>query len=155
MARRLLAGFAAIALAGGAPARAPARAEDPSPMMPPAKNAAPRKTNRLASERSPYLRQHATNPVDWFPWGSEALAKAKAEGKPIFLSIGYAACHWCHVMEHESFEDEATAAALNDVFVCVKVDREERPDLDDVYMSAVQLTTGRGDRKSTRLNSSH
>jgi hypothetical protein len=100
--------------------------------------------NRLAKERSPYLRQHRTNPVDWWPWGPEALAKAAREGKPIFLSVGYAACHWCHVMEHESFEDAATAKLLNDVFVCVKVDREERPDLDRVYMSAVQLLTGRG-----------
>jgi uncharacterized protein YyaL (SSP411 family) len=103
-----------------------------------------RPTNRLAGERSPYLRQHMHNPVDWWPWGKEALAEAKAKDKPIFLSIGYAACHWCHVMEHESFEDEGAARALNDAFVCVKVDREERPDLDEVYMTAVQLTSGRG-----------
>jgi uncharacterized protein YyaL (SSP411 family) len=104
----------------------------------------PRAENRLKSERSPYLRQHRTNPVDWHPWGPEALALARTRGKPIFLSIGYAACHWCHVMEHESFEDDATAQLLNDTFVCIKVDREERPDLDRVYMASVQLMTGRG-----------
>ncbi|MDA1195196.1 MAG: thioredoxin domain-containing protein [Planctomycetota bacterium] len=102
------------------------------------------KPNRLATERSPYLRQHKLNPVNWYPWGDEAFEKAKAEGKPVFLSIGYAACHWCHVMEHESFEDEATAQILDDVFVCVKVDREERPDVDRVYMAFVQQRTGRG-----------
>jgi uncharacterized protein YyaL (SSP411 family) len=101
-------------------------------------------SNRLADESSPYLRQHADNPVDWYPWGDEALAKAKAEDKPIFLSIGYSACHWCHVMAHESFENERTAALLNRHFVNVKVDREERPDLDHIYMSAVQALTGRG-----------
>src|SRR4051794_1091236 len=100
--------------------------------------------NRLAGETSPYLLQHAHNPVDWYPWGPEALAKAKAEDKPIFLSIGYAACHWCHVMERESFEDRATAAELNRDFVAIKVDREERPDLDQVYMGAVQAMTGGG-----------
>jgi uncharacterized protein YyaL (SSP411 family) len=100
--------------------------------------------NRLAGETSPYLLQHAHNPVDWFPWGPEALAKAKSEDKPIFLSIGYAACHWCHVMERESFEDAATAADLNRDFVAIKVDREERPDLDQVYMGAVQAMTGSG-----------
>jgi uncharacterized protein YyaL (SSP411 family) len=89
-----------------------------------------RHTNRLAGETSPYLLQHAHNPVDWYPWGAEALARAKAEQKPIFLSIGYAACHWCHVMERESFEDDATAQQLNASFVSVKVDREERPDLE-------------------------
>ncbi len=102
------------------------------------------KPNRLAKERSPYLRQHQYNPVDWYPWGDEAFAKAKAEDKPVFLSIGYAACHWCHVMEHESFEDEATAKLLNEVFVCVKVDREERPDVDRVYMTFVQRMGQRG-----------
>jgi uncharacterized protein len=101
-------------------------------------------TNRLAEETSPYLRQHAHNPVDWYPWGADALAKAKAEQKPIFLSIGYAACHWCHVMERESFEDEATAADLNEHFVAIKVDREERPDLDAIYMDSVQQMTGQG-----------
>jgi uncharacterized protein YyaL (SSP411 family) len=101
-------------------------------------------TNRLAGETSPYLLQHAHNPVDWYPWGPAALERAKAEDKPIFLSIGYAACHWCHVMERESFEDEATAAQLNRDFVAIKVDREERPDLDQVYMAAVQAMTGGG-----------
>ena len=100
--------------------------------------------NRLAGETSPYLLQHANNPVDWFPWGGDALARAKLLDRPIFLSIGYAACHWCHVMERESFEDEATARLLNDHFVAIKVDREERPDLDSIYMSAVQAMTGSG-----------
>jgi len=100
--------------------------------------------NRLAAETSPYLLQHANNPVDWFPWGPDALARAKLLDRPIFLSIGYAACHWCHVMERESFEDEGTAAYLNDRFVSIKVDREERPDLDQVYMGAVQAMTGGG-----------
>jgi uncharacterized protein YyaL (SSP411 family) len=103
-----------------------------------------RHTNRLAGETSPYLLQHAHNPVDWYPWGPEALERARAEDKPIFLSIGYAACHWCHVMERESFENEATAALLNDGFVAIKVDREERPDLDSIYMGAVQQMTGSG-----------
>jgi len=101
-------------------------------------------SNHLANETSPYLLQHADNPVDWYPWCEEALQKAKVEGKPIFLSIGYSACHWCHVMAHESFEDERVAAILNAHFVSVKVDREERPDLDRIYMSAVQALTGRG-----------
>jgi uncharacterized protein YyaL (SSP411 family) len=100
--------------------------------------------NRLAAETSPYLLQHADNPVDWYPWGEEALARARAEDKPILLSIGYAACHWCHVMEHESFEDEETARLMNERFVCVKVDREERPDLDSLYMDAVVSLTGQG-----------
>ena len=104
----------------------------------------PRHTNRLASETSPYLLQHAHNPVDWYPWGPEALTRAKLLDRPIFLSIGYAACHWCHVMERESFEDEATATYLNARFIPIKVDREERPDLDQVYMSAVQALTGGG-----------
>ena len=102
------------------------------------------KTNRLAQETSPYLLQHAHNPVDWYPWGPEALARAKELDRPIFLSVGYSACHWCHVMEHESFEDDATAAVMNDNFVCVKVDREERPDVDSVYMDAVVSLTGQG-----------
>ena len=105
---------------------------------------APAGRNRLAGESSPYLRQHAHNPVDWYPWGEEALGRAKSEDKPIFLSIGYAACHWCHVMEKESFEDPATAARLNADFVPIKVDREERPDVDLVYMTAVQAMTGSG-----------
>ena len=100
--------------------------------------------NRLAGETSPYLLQHKDNPVDWFPWGPEALAKAKQEDRPIFLSIGYSACHWCHVMEHESFEDPQTAEVMNALFVSIKVDREERPDLDSIYMQAVQTLTGRG-----------
>ena len=101
-------------------------------------------TNRLASETSPYLLQHADNPVDWYAWGEEALTRASREDKPILLSIGYAACHWCHVMEHESFEDPDTAALMNENFVCIKVDREERPDLDAIYMDAVQAMTGHG-----------
>jgi len=100
--------------------------------------------NRLAKEHSPYLLQHATNPVDWFPWGEEAFAKARLEHKPIFLSIGYSTCHWCHVMAHESFENGAVASVLNDSFVSIKVDREERPDVDRVYMTFVQATTGSG-----------
>jgi uncharacterized protein len=101
-------------------------------------------TNRLAGETSPYLLQHAHNPVDWYPWGPEALEKARREDKPILLSIGYAACHWCHVMERESFEDPVTAADMNREFVAIKVDREERPDLDSIYMDAVQAMTGGG-----------
>jgi len=106
--------------------------------------ATPKHTNRLIDETSPYLLQHAHNPVDWYPWGDEALAKARAEDKPIFLSIGYSACHWCHVMEHESFEDEPTAQLMNELFVNIKVDREERPDLDAIYMDAVQAMTQHG-----------
>lgn len=101
-------------------------------------------TNRLINETSPYLLQHAHNPVDWYPWGEEALAQSKRTDKPILLSVGYSACHWCHVMERESFEDEAIAKLMNDNFVCVKVDREERPDIDQIYMNAVQLMTGHG-----------
>jgi uncharacterized protein len=100
--------------------------------------------NRLGRERSPYLLQHQHNPVDWYPWGDEAFARARAEDKPIFLSIGYSTCHWCHVMEHESFENDAIAALLNEHFVAIKVDREERPDIDRVYMAFVQTTTGSG-----------
>ena len=101
-------------------------------------------TNQLAFETSPYLLQHAGNPVDWLPWGEAALERARREDKPIFLSIGYAACHWCHVMAHESFEDPETAAVLNRDFVAVKVDREERPDVDAVYMDAVVALNGQG-----------
>ena len=101
-----------------------------------------RMPNRLAHETSPYLRQHAQNPVDWWPWSEEALATARRENRPILLSIGYAACHWCHVMAHESFEDEATARVMNALYVNIKVDREERPDLDEIYMKAVQTFTG-------------
>ena len=104
----------------------------------------PKHTNRLIHETSPYLLQHAHNPVDWHPWGEDALRTAKNENKPILLSIGYSACHWCHVMERESFEDEKIAALMNELFVNIKVDREERPDLDEIYMNAVQMLTGRG-----------
>ena len=100
--------------------------------------------NRLLQEKSPYLLQHAHNPVDWYPWTAEALDRARTEDKPILLSIGYSACHWCHVMERESFEDETIATLMNDWFVNIKVDREERPDLDGIYMRAVQALTGRG-----------
>jgi len=100
--------------------------------------------NRLAGESSPYLLQHSENPVDWFPWGGEALGKARAEDRPILLSIGYSACHWCHVMEHESFEDPTIAAVMNELFISIKVDREERPDIDQIYMKAVQSMTGSG-----------
>ncbi|MEL7237184.1 MAG: thioredoxin domain-containing protein, partial [Chloroflexota bacterium] len=100
--------------------------------------------NRLQHETSPYLLQHKDNPVHWFPWGEDAFEKAKAEDKPILLSVGYSACHWCHVMAHESFEDDATAQVMNRLFVNVKVDREERPDVDDIYMQAVQAMTRHG-----------
>ena len=102
------------------------------------------KPNRLINEKSPYLLQHAYNPVNWYPWGAEAFEKARKEGKAIFLSIGYSTCHWCHVMAHESFEDQAIAALLNKYFICIKVDREERPDIDRVYMAATQAMTGSG-----------
>ncbi|MCA9291475.1 MAG: DUF255 domain-containing protein [Phycisphaerales bacterium] len=131
----------ATALAGAQPTSPDAK-EAP---VPPATAADPHPhTNRLVHETSPYLVQHAHNPVDWYPWGDEAIERARTEGKPIFLSIGYSTCYWCHVMERESFEDEATAALMNEHFVCIKVDREERPDLDDIYMAAVQMMTGRG-----------
>src|SRR5919198_5282394 len=100
--------------------------------------------NRLANETSPYLLQHKDNPVDWYAWGTEALERAKSEDKPILVSIGYSACHWCHVMEHESFEDPQTAADMNEHFVSIKVDREERPDIDSIYMQACQAMTGQG-----------
>src|SRR3989440_2919556 len=100
--------------------------------------------NRLAAETSPYLQQHAANPVEWYPWGPEALERARHEDRPILLSVGYAACHWCHVMERESFEDPDTAALMNERFVSIKVDREERPDVDALYMDAVQALTGAG-----------
>mgnify|MGYP003344746978 CR=1 FL=1 len=139
-----------------------------------------RTPNRLIHETSPYLLQHAYNPVDWYPWGADALQAARSQHKPILLSIGYSACHWCHVMERESFENETIAAVMNRHFICIKVDREERPDLDEIYMAAtVAMNHGQGgwpmtvfltpdqqpffagtyfppqDRKSTRLNSSH
>ncbi|MFQ5459112.1 MAG: thioredoxin domain-containing protein, partial [Myxococcota bacterium] len=104
----------------------------------------PKYTNRLILESSPYLIQHAHNPVNWFPWGDAAFAKAKAENKPVILSVGYSTCHWCHVMERESFEDEEIAAFLNEHYILIKVDREERPDIDEVYMTAINIMTGRG-----------
>ena len=100
-------------------------------------------SNRLAAATSPYLQQHANNPVDWYPWGEESVARARAENKPILLSIGYSACHWCHVMAHESFEDAEVAAVMNEAFVNIKVDREERPDLDQIYQTAHALLTRR------------
>ena len=103
-----------------------------------------RPANQLAGETSPYLLQHAHNPVDWHPWGPVAIERARSENKPIFLSIGYSACHWCHVMERESFENPAIAAIMNEHFINIKVDREERPDLDQIYMNAVQAMTGHG-----------
>src|SRR6185312_17207873 len=109
----------------------------------PATAASGQYVNRLASETSPYLRAHAHNPVDWYPWGEEALALARSSGKPILLSIGYAACHWCHVMAHESFEDPVIAARMNALYVNIKVDREERPDLDRLYQLAQHMLTGR------------
>src|SRR5215203_4024622 len=116
-----------------------AESQEPTPVK-----TAPTFTNRLAKEKSPYLLQHQHNPVDWYPWGPEAFEKAKRENKPIFLSIGYSTCHWCHVMERESFEQKETGKLLNENFVSIKVDREERPDVDKVYMTFVQATTGGG-----------
>ncbi len=116
----------------------PAQEEESSPVF------TPRHQNRLIHETSPYLKQHAHNPVDWYPWGEEAFARAGEEGKPVFLSIGYSACHWCHVMERECFENDTIAALMNECFVCIKVDREERPDLDEIYMKATQMLTGGG-----------
>ena len=100
--------------------------------------------NRLSDEQSPYLLQHANNPVDWYPWGEEAFKKAKELDRPIFLSIGYSTCHWCHVMEHESFEDDSVAKLLNEGFISIKVDREELPEIDHVYMTVCQAMTGGG-----------
>jgi uncharacterized protein YyaL (SSP411 family) len=113
------------------------RAHDTSPLR-------QQPANRLIFEKSPYLIQHAHNPVDWYPWSDEAFDRATREDKPVFLSIGYATCHWCHVMAHESFEDAAVARLLNDSFVCIKVDREERPDIDNMYMTVCQMITGTG-----------
>ena len=107
-------------------------------------HASDRRPNRLIREKSPYLLQHAYNPVDWFAWGPEAFQKASEEDRPILLSIGYSTCHWCHVMERESFEDEETARLMNEAFVSIKVDREERPDIDHVYMTVCQMMTGGG-----------
>lgn len=117
-----------------------ATAEDPGDEG----SAKDRDTNRLVKESSPYLLQHAHNPVDWYPWGDEAFERARRENKPVFLSVGYAACHWCHVMERETFTDDEIAAEMNERFVCIKVDREERPDVDQIYMTAVQLISGQG-----------
>ena len=133
-------------------ASAPAEAKPTPPQpietvtepKPPQEEAKPKHTNRLAKEASPYLHQHQHNPVDWYPWGEEAFKKARDEQKPILLSIGYSTCHWCHVMERESFEDEATAKVMNEHFVSIKLDREERPDVDKIYMTFVQATTGSG-----------
>ena len=108
-------------------------------------------TNRLIHEKSPYLLQHAHNPVDWYPWNDAAFSRAKAKDKPVFLSVGYATCHWCHVMEKESFENPEAAKALHDAFVCIKVDREERPDIDAVYRQPAYLTAGRGGWPLTAL----
>jgi len=103
-----------------------------------------KKYNHLINEKSPYLLQHADNPVDWYPWGEEAFEKARKEDKPIFLSIGYSTCHWCHVMAHESFEDPEVAKLMNETFISIKVDREERPEIDSLYMSVCQMLTGSG-----------
>jgi hypothetical protein len=105
---------------------------------------AQRQPNHLLGQTSPYLLQHLYNPVDWHPWGEDTLAKARRENKPLLVSIGYSACHWCHVMEKESFEDAEVARLMNQYFVCIKVDREERPDIDHLYMNAVQMVTGQG-----------
>ena len=109
--------------------------------------------NRLTHETSPYLQQHADNPVDWYPWGEEALALARAQDKPILLSVGYSACHWCHVMAHESFEDAPVAAEMNRLFINIKVDREERPDLDQIYQTAHHMLTQRNGGTFVGLNS--
>lgn len=111
-------------------------------------------TNRLINERSPYLLQHAYNPVDWYPWCKEAFQKARKEDKPIFLSIGYSTCHWCHVMEEESFSNPEIAGIMNKYFVSIKVDREERPDIDNIYMNAVMAMTGSGARKKSMMGQS-
>jgi uncharacterized protein YyaL (SSP411 family) len=136
------AGIAAI-LFSGCSKRSESTDKAKDPRMTKAKKI-PEGQNRLALEQSPYLLQHADNPVDWYPWGDEAFEQAKAEDKPVFLSIGYSTCHWCHVMEHESFEDPEIAALMNETFINVKVDREERPDIDSVYMTVCQMMTGRG-----------
>src|SRR3954447_26158017 len=114
------------------------------PSAPEDPEASHKHTNRLIHETSPYLLQHAHNPVDWRPWGDEAFEEARRLGKPVFLSVGYSTCHWCHVMEEESFEDEAIAAYLNEHYIAIKVDREELPDVDAIYMTAVQRLTGSG-----------
>ncbi|HEU4420185.1 MAG TPA: thioredoxin domain-containing protein, partial [Planctomycetota bacterium] len=125
-------------LCAGSPLAPPESVKPQDPVVKPEQKPPAQKPNRLAKESSPYLRQHQHNPVDWYPWGAAALERAKKEDKPIFLSIGYAACHWCHVMAAESFADPAIAAVMNENFVCIKVDREERPDIDEIYMAALQ-----------------
>ena len=127
----------------------PKKSSEPISILPPAEIAklppdGGKDFNRLIFQGSPYLLQHAENPIDWYPWGDEAFKKALQEDKPIFLSIGYTTCHWCHVMEDESFEDEGVAKILNREYVCIKIDREERPDVDNLYMSVTQMMTGRG-----------
>ncbi|HET6373377.1 MAG TPA: thioredoxin domain-containing protein, partial [Candidatus Polarisedimenticolia bacterium] len=133
--------FAAVVLTGVVVSLNPSAS---SPADPPNEGARVSGRNRLADATSPYLLQHKDNPVDWYQWGEEAFAAARSQNKPIFLSIGYSACHWCHVMEEESFEDAATADLMKRYFISIKVDREERPDLDDIYMTAVQMLTGSG-----------
>jgi hypothetical protein len=135
---------ALVLLAGCSDPLPPASSTDSKDRTMNAAASAPKHTNRLAGSTSPYLLQHADNPVHWYPWGDEAFERAKREDKPVFLSIGYSACHWCHVMERESFENEAIATVMNEHFVCIKVDREERPDVDEIYMNAVQLMTRSG-----------
>ena len=139
---------ASLALAGAVGLSACRRESDKSDMQTivterPA-HAAPAHTNRLAREKSPYLLQHQHNPVDWYAWGEEAFARAREQNRPIFLSIGYSTCHWCHVMERESFESPEVAGYLNAHFVSIKVDREERPDVDKIYMTFLQATSGQG-----------
>ena len=129
----------------------PPGAAPPPPRPRPPPGAGPPSTNRLILETSPYLLQHAHNPVDWYPWGDEAFARGAPVGQPVFLSIGYSTCHWCHVMEGESFEDEEIARFMNEHYVCIKVDREERPDVDAIYMTAVQALTGVGRLADERL----
>src|SRR5437773_1145743 len=132
-------------LFGAALAASQALAVTPPPATGAGPEGAEPRPNHLLGQASPYLQQHLYNPVDWYPWGEEALGRARREGKPIFLSIGYSACHWCHVMERESFEDEAVAELMNRHFVSIKVDREERPDLDDIYMAAtLAMNQGQG-----------
>jgi len=134
------AGLAVIVALAGCRVRSNKPNNDSVPSTPDAQS----HTNRLAGEKSPYLLQHAHNPVDWFPWGAEAFARAREDNKPVFLSIGYSTCHWCHVMERESFEDKTVASFLNEHFVSIKVDREERPDVDQIYMTFIQAMSGQG-----------
>jgi len=133
-----------IALKPAAGNENPANPQTNFSVTAPTNSPAPAHTNRLAREKSPYLLQHQHNPVDWYPWGDEAFARARKEDKPVFVSIGYSTCHWCHVMERESFENEEVAKFLNEHFISIKVDREERPDVDRIYMTFVQSTSGGG-----------